>query len=78
MPKLVLEIKKPLRNNDILIYKDGEFVPTDVNVLFINFIIDIRKLKDRCEALENEVKEQKRMIEKNAHDILVDRGIEDE
>ena len=82
MPKLVLEIKKPLRDNDILIYKDGEFIPCDVNTLFIKINREVKELKEEIANLKEEIKtkdaEQDKLIAKNAHDILVDRGLEDE
>ena len=78
MSKLVLEINKPLRNNDILLYRDGELIPVDVNSLFVKINKEIIKLQEENKELRAELEKQKKMIEKNAHDILVDRGIIDE
>ena len=82
MPKIVLEINKPLKDNDILIYKDGEFIPLCLNNIIIKLERKIEKLEAELENHKKEVQEkqeaQDALIEKNSHDILVDRGLADE
>lgn len=81
MAKIVLEIKKPLRNGDILVYKEGEFIPCDIRIL----LPELKVLRERIDALEGKIKELEvklgehdALIAKNAHEILVDRGLADE
>lgn len=79
--KLVIEIKGKVREGDILVFKEGSFIAVKVKSL----LPELEKLQKQIDELKEENNSLKsyceileRKIEKNSHDILVDRGLADE
>lgn len=79
--KLVIDIKGKLEENDILVYRVGQFHPVRIKTLLpeLNDLQEqINVLQKEIKILNNIIENQRKMIEQNAKDIRIDRGLEDE
>ena len=81
MPKVVIDIKEPFEENDILVFKKGQFHPVRIKT----WLPELDSLQHQIDVLKEEntnlmaiIVEQKKLIDNNTHMIMVDRGLEDE